>query len=309
MPRLLDPGDVLVVNDCKTVSGRIDLTIGAKPLQLTFCGLANEPGDPSKNRSRFYAFAKPAKLLKEGSVLFLGKSLGKIKVLDKSERFCLLQSSLTKKRLLEGLAATGAMPLPPYIKRETHDHADLSDYQTTFAKRIGGAATPTAGLHFTPKVIAELRRLEVQIATVTLVVGPATFIAVRSLRLEDHKMPAELGMISSKAAATINTARRRGRRIVAVGTTSLRLLEAGSYNGSLRAGAGPVSLFIKPGHDFKMADMLLTNFHPPFSTALALVSAICGIARVKKTYEQAAAHGLRFFSYGDCCLFKIRRQK
>lgn len=303
--RFLRDGDVLVVNDCKTVGGRIAAESNNKSLSLTFCGLAAEP-------FCFYVFAKPAKNL--GTSVELGGGVGRAEVVRRGERFFTLKSRLPHKQLLEKLATNGAMPLPLYIKRQQPVAADFTDYQTHFAKRLGGAATPTAALHFTPRLVAALRRRRVKIAVVTLMVGGATFIPIRSEHLGDHKMPMEHGRIGTTAAATINSAIRDGRRVVAVGTTSLRLLEAAAGEGrgkfgSVAAKCLATSIFISPGYRFKVADMLLTNFHPPMSSALVLAAAICGTDEIKRSYRLAIAHGLRFFSYGDCCLLHINKRK
>ena len=301
LDRLLNPGDVLVVNDCKTVSGRIEATCGGRALQITFCGLAPHP-------FCFYALAKPAKKLSRR--VWLGEELGIAEVVARSEHFFTLKTRHSHRRLLEHLEGRGVMPLPLYIRRPKPLAADFLDYQTHFARRGGGAATPTAALHFTPRSVAALRRKGVGIATVTLVVGGATFIPIRAARLNDHEMPAERGTIGSRSAAAINSAIKRKRsKIIAVGTTSLRLLEAAANRrGLIAPGSLETSIFIKPGYRFKVADMLLTNFHPPSSSALVLVSAICGIHKVKKVYAEALAHGLRFFSYGDCCLLEINNK-
>jgi S-adenosylmethionine:tRNA ribosyltransferase-isomerase len=208
--------------------------------------------------------------------------------------------------LLTALAAHGQMPLPPYIKRpkegEARDHAD---YQTIFAARPGAVAAPTAGLHFTPALLDALDARGVGRATVTLHVGAGTFLPVKAESVADHVMHAEQGEITRQAADAVNRARSEGGRVVCVGTTSLRLLEAAADDaGRLEPFTGAVDLFITPGYRWKIADLLLTNFHLPRSTLFMLVSAFAGTERMKAAYAHALAQGYRFYSYGDCCLLR-----
>jgi len=191
--------------------------------------------------------------------------------------------------------------LPPYIHRpDGPTPADATDYQTVFAQRPGAVAAPTAGLHFTPALLDDLAAAGVQRATVTLHVGIGTFLPVRVDRVTDHLMHAERGEITAETAAAINTARRDGGRVIAVGTTSLRLLEsAATPDGIIQPYSGDTSLFILPGYRFKAVDRLLTNFHLPRSTLLMLVSAFSGRERMLAAYAHAVAAGYRFHSYGD----------
>jgi S-adenosylmethionine:tRNA ribosyltransferase-isomerase len=195
----------------------------------------------------------------------------------------------------------GAMPLPPYIKREgLADARDRADYQTMYARREGAVAAPTAGLHFTPELMAALSERDVKTAFLTLHVGAGTFLPVKVDDVADHKMHAEWGEIDAAAAESVNAARAKGGRIVAVGTTSLRLLEsAAAADGTLAEFTGETDIFITPGYRFKLADMLLTNFHLPKSTLFMLVCAFAGTARMKTAYEHAKQVGYRFYSYGD----------
>ncbi|HVB15816.1 MAG TPA: tRNA preQ1(34) S-adenosylmethionine ribosyltransferase-isomerase QueA, partial [Stellaceae bacterium] len=200
----------------------------------------------------------------------------------------------------------GAMPLPPYIKRERGgDAQDRSDYQTMFARAEGAVAAPTAGLHFTPALIEALAARGALWLTVTLHVGPGTFLPVKADDPREHHMHAEWGEVSADAARRINAARARGGRIVAVGTTSLRLLEsAADEGGAVHEFGGETRLFILPGYRFRAIDVLLTNFHLPRSTLLMLVSALAGLDRIKSAYTHAVAERYRFFSYGDACLIE-----
>jgi len=198
------------------------------------------------------------------------------------------------------------MPVPPYIRRPRGgDPRDQSDYQTIFARAEGAVAAPTAGLHFTPPLLAALARHGIGYTTLTLHVGPGTFLPVKVADPRDHRMHAEWGILSTATAERIATAKHAGGRVIAVGTTSLRLLEsAAAANGEIRPFAGETRLFIIPGYRFRAIDMLLTNFHLPRSTLLMLVAALAGLDRINAAYARAVASGYRFFSYGDACLIE-----
>ncbi|HXD03346.1 MAG TPA: tRNA preQ1(34) S-adenosylmethionine ribosyltransferase-isomerase QueA, partial [Novosphingobium sp.] len=202
------------------------------------------------------------------------------------------------------LERAGRMPLPPYIagKRPT-DEADKADYQTMFAREEGAVAAPTAALHFTPDLIAALAEAGIGHETLTLHVGAGTFLPVKADDTEDHAMHAEWGRIEPDVAERLNAVRARGNRIIAVGTTSLRLLEsAAGENGMIRPFAGDTSIFITPGYRFRCIDGLMTNFHLPKSTLFMLVSALMGLERMQQAYAHAIAQGYRFYSYGDASL-------
>src|SRR6266513_1602599 len=204
------------------------------------------------------------------------------------------------------LVGHGEMPLPPYIKRPRGgDARDRADYQTMFAKEEGAVAAPTAGLHFTPALLDRLTARGVDWLTVTLHVGPGTFLPVKTDDPREHRMHAEWGVVTAAVAERINAARGRGGRIVAVGTTSLRLLEsAAAETGEVHEFAGETRLFILPGYRFRAIDLLLTNFHLPRSTLMMLVAALAGLDRIKSAYAHAIAEHYRFFSYGDACLIE-----
>jgi S-adenosylmethionine:tRNA ribosyltransferase-isomerase len=198
----------------------------------------------------------------------------------------------------------GAMPLPPYIAaRRAADAADRTDYQTVYAAREGSVAAPTAGLHFTPELFARLDAAGIKRAELTLHVGPGTFLPVRTDAVEDHVMHAERGTISAEAAATINAARAAGGRILAVGTTALRLIEsAADAGGEVAPYDGETDIFITPGYRFRAVDLLMTNFHLPRSTLFMLVAAFAGLERMRAAYDHAIRTGYRFYSYGDASL-------
>ena len=214
-----------------------------------------------------------------------------------------LQFSTPDGAMADALRRHGSAPLPPYIPREQGpDARDGRDYQTVYARHDGAVAAPTAGLHFTAESLAELTDQGVGAAFVTLHVGAGTFIPVKVDDTEDHHMHGEAGRLDADTAAAINAARAAGGRVIAVGTTSLRLLEtAAGEDGRLRPFAGETRLFITPGYRFKAVDALITNFHTPRSTLFMLVCALAGTARMQAAYAHAVAAGYRFYSYGDSC--------
>ncbi|MBA5724046.1 tRNA preQ1(34) S-adenosylmethionine ribosyltransferase-isomerase QueA [Candidatus Liberibacter sp.] len=207
------------------------------------------------------------------------------------------------------IAIVGTLPLPPYISRKRPvDERDQIDYQTIYAKIQGSVAAPTAGLHFTSELLSRLISSGIQVYFVTLHVGAATFMPVRVEDTDDHVMHSEMGFIDSKTAQALNATKSRGGRIIAVGTTSLRLLEtAATEDGMIAPWSGSTDIFITPGHHFRVVDMLISNFHLPRSTLLMLVSAFCGIEEIKTIYEYAIAHSYRFYSYGDASLLFRKR--
>jgi S-adenosylmethionine:tRNA ribosyltransferase-isomerase len=204
----------------------------------------------------------------------------------------------------QAIAERGEMPLPPYIasKRPTDDR-DRADYQTVFARADGSVAAPTAGLHFTPELLTRLSARGVAVHKVTLHVGAGTFLPVKADDTEGHVMHAEFGVVSAETADAVNAARAKGGRIVAVGSTALRLLEsAAGDDGQVREFAGETAIFITPGYRFKAVDLMLTNFHLPRSTLFMLVSAFSGLDVMQRAYKHAIETGYRFYSYGDACL-------
>jgi S-adenosylmethionine:tRNA ribosyltransferase-isomerase len=260
---------------------------------------------------------KPAKKLAPGDIVRFGNE-GKVCLLGHldaeveakgEEGEITLSFSFHGPALDQAIADLGAPPLPPYIaSRRTPDDRDAADYQTIFAANEGAVAAPTAGLHFTPELEAALRGRGVGLHRLTLHVGAGTFLPVKVEETSEHRMHAEWGSISSDTAAALNAARADGGRIVAVGTTSLRLLEsATTEDGTIQPFAGETSIFITPGYRFRAVDILLTNFHLPRSTLFMLVSAFSGLETMKQAYAHAIAEGYRFYSYGDACLlFRAR---
>ena len=219
-----------------------------------------------------------------------------------------LAFDLTGPVLDEAIRNLGIMPLPPYIAaKRPEDDRDRTDYQTVYAREDGSVAAPTAGLHFTPALLMRLAERGVGSAFVTLHVGAGTFLPVKTEVIEDHRMHAETGVVTAQTADALNAARARGGRIVAVGTTSLRLLESATgEDGVIRPFAGDTDIFIRPGYRFRAVDALMSNFHLPQSTLLMLVAALAGLDSMRAAYAHAVADGYRFYSYGDSSLWFAR---
>lgn len=294
---LLRAGDVLVFNDTAVIPARLFGRRGEAGVELT---LHMRTGP-----NRWKAFARPAKRLRPGDRVDFARGFS-AQVAQKGEAGeVVLEFDRGGEELMLALEAHGRLPLPPYIRKGEADERDRADYQTVFARRKGAVAAPTAGLHFTPALLKALEERGVSRVAVTLHVGAGTFLPVKADDTADHRMHAEIGVVSAEAARAINAARAAGGRIVAVGTTSLRLLEsAADPLGVVHPFDGDTAIFITPGHAFRSADVLLTNFHLPRSTLFMLVSAFCGLERMKAAYEHAKAAGYRFYSYGDCCLLE-----
>lgn len=298
LPTLLRPGDLLVFNDTKVVPARLLGRRGEAAIEIT---LYHDIGDGS-----WRAFAKGARRLRVGQRLTFAEDFAAEVTEKHPEGNVTLRFNLGGKAFREALARDGTMPLPPYIKRPRGgDPRDRADYQTIFARTEGAVAAPTAGLHFTPMLLEALARHGICWTRLTLHVGSGTFLPVKVTDPRDHPMHAEWGILSAEAAERIAEAKRAGGRIVAVGTTSLRLLEsATAESGEIRPFAGETRLFVTPGYRFRAIDILLTNFHLPRSTLLMLVAALAGLDRIKAAYAHAIAAGYRFFSYGDACLIE-----
>ncbi len=299
LPALLRPGDVMVVNDTRVIPARLFGRRGAANVEVTL----TEPAAPAGG-ARWHAFARPAKRLRPGDRIEFGSGLS-ARVEARGERGeVTLAFGLGAAELGAQLERAGAMPLPPYIKRERGgSDRDRDDYQTVFAARDGAVAAPTAGLHFTPQLLAALDARGVARGVVTLHVGTGTFLPVTAEDPRDHRMHAEWGEITPSAAAALNAARAKGGRVVALGSTALRLLEtAADDNGDLHPFTGKTDIFILPGYRFRIVDLMLTNFHLPRSTLFMLVCAFAGTARMKHAYAHAMDAGYRFYSYGDACL-------
>ncbi len=308
LPRCLRPGDLLVVNDTRVIAAqlagrRIGRGADAK-IEATLI--------KRLDGSRWQALVKPAKKLQQGDSIRFGNEgrvclLGNLDAIveQKSEAGEITLSFAFHGPVLDqAIAEIGATPLPPYIaSKRAPDERDLADYQTMFAASEGAVAAPTAGLHFTPQLEAALRDRGIGIQRVTLHVGAGTFLPVKADDTTDHRMHAEWGTISKKSADAINATHARGGRVVAVGTTSLRLLEsAAQADGTVEPFAKETAIFITPGYRFRVVDVLLTNFHLPRSTLFMLVSAFSGFNQMKRAYAHAISSGYRFYSYGDASL-------
>ena len=295
LPSLLQPGDLLVVNDTRVIPSRLVGRRGTTRIEATLHKRL-APG-------RWAAFAKPAKRLRPDDVIAFAESLS-ARVLSRDGGEVVLDFNLDDESLLKRLQANGRMPLPPYIKRGggADSSTDATDYQTMFAARDGAVATPTASLHFTPLLLAKLDLRGVSRATVTLHVGAGTFLPVTADDTDGHLMHTEWAEVGLKTVQAITETQAAGGRVIAAGTTSLRVLESAARGGQLKPFSGETDLFITPGFRFQVVDILLTNFHLPRSTLLMLVSALAGRDVVLAAYEHAISDAYRFFSYGDACL-------
>jgi S-adenosylmethionine:tRNA ribosyltransferase-isomerase len=308
LPSLLSPGDALVFNDTKVIpgelKGRRERDGASAQISLTLTGRLDA--------NRWTALARPAKRLKPGDRIVFGEGegvclLGTLAATVEergAEGEVTLAFDFSDASLDEAIEHLGAMPLPPYIaSRRPSDEEDRIDYQTIFARKEGAVAAPTAGLHFTRALMDALEARGVSLHFVTLHVGPGTFLPVRSADTGGHVMHGETGTISPATGATLNEIRARGARIVAVGTTSLRLLESATdRSGKLAPFFSATNLFITPGYRLRFVDRLLTNFHLPRSTLFMLVAAFSGLDLMKRAYAHAIAERYRFYSYGDACL-------
>jgi S-adenosylmethionine:tRNA ribosyltransferase-isomerase len=302
LPSLLRPGDILVANDTRVFPAQLRARRDEARIGITL--------DRPRSDGTWKALARNVRRLRVGDTLVIEGATGlTVRVTEKSEDGSIgLAFNLDGDALMQAFAQAGALALPPYIHRPAGPtHEDATDYQTVFAQHQGAVAAPTAGLHFTPDLLATLEAAGVRRATVTLHVGIGTFLPVRVDRVTDHRMHAERGAITAETAAAINRARRDGGRVVAVGTTSLRLLESAALpDGTIQPFLGETSLFILPGYRFKAVDRLVTNFHLPRSTLLMLVSAFSGRERTLAAYANAVDGGYRFHSYGDACFLERR---
>ncbi|MEG6509444.1 tRNA preQ1(34) S-adenosylmethionine ribosyltransferase-isomerase QueA [Methyloligella sp. 2.7D] len=305
---LLRPGDALVFNDTRVIPAELHGTrtrgeaVAEISVNLT----------KRLDATRWQAFARPAKRLQPGDRIQFGTGNGAClagsldaTVEGKGEGGEIaLRFDLEGAALDEAIASIGAMPLPPYIaSRRRADASDVKDYQTVYAAHEGAVAAPTAGLHFTDDLIAELEGKGISTHRLTLHVGPGTFLPVKADDTEDHVMHSETGVLSEDVAEALNDVRARGGRIVAVGTTALRLLEsAADETGHIHPFTGDTDIFITPGYRFRAVDLLLTNFHLPRSTLFMLVSAFSGLEAMQAAYAHAIRQRYRFYSYGDACL-------
>ncbi|MEW6595937.1 MAG: tRNA preQ1(34) S-adenosylmethionine ribosyltransferase-isomerase QueA [Pseudomonadota bacterium] len=310
LPDLLRAGDVLVFNDTKVIPARL---FGERHREESVVSV-----EATLHRRRapdvWDAFMKPGKRLKPGDRVRFGEATEgacltsgiEATVQEKDDSgIVTLHFDLAGPALDEAVMALGTMPLPPYIAaKRAEDEADRQDYQTVYARLEGSVAAPTAGLHFTPDLLAKLEAKGVGREFVTLHVGAGTFLPVKTDTIAEHRMHAEYGEVSAEVAERLNTVKRTGGRIICVGTTSLRLLESAvDEAGVLRPFAAETDIFITPGHRFRTADLLLTNFHLPRSTLIMLVAAFSGLELVRNAYQHALDMNYRFYSYGDAGLF------
>jgi S-adenosylmethionine:tRNA ribosyltransferase-isomerase len=306
LPELLRPGDLLVLNDTRVVPAKLAARrrTGGR-IDGLFCREIR-PG-------RWEVLLRGAGRCRPGEPLALDADAAVTMTIDENLGAGRYVVRVTPPRPAEALLdRIGAAPLPPYIRRpaDMTDEADRQRYQTVYASRPGAVAAPTAGLHFTEKLLADLARCGIQTATVTLHVGPGTFLPVKAERPRDHPMHAEWYELPPEAARDVAQARREGRRVVAVGTTSVRVLETVATGGELRGASGWTDLFIHPPASFRAVDALITNFHLPRSTVLMLVAAFCdpggtgGVEVVLRAYAEAQRRRYRFYSYGDAMLIE-----
>ena len=300
LPKWLRPGDCLVFNDTRVIPAQLEGRRGDAKIGATL--------HKRIDLRRWQAFVRNAKRLREGDVIDFGADVsGTAEQRHDDGSWTLFFPGDEPVEVL--LERAGRMPLPPYIagKRAT-DEEDRSDYQTMFAREDGAVAAPTAALHFTPGLLAALAAAGVASETLTLHVGAGTFLPVKADDTEDHVMHAEWGRIEADTAARLNAVRAAGGRVIAVGTTSLRLLEsAAEDDGTIAPFAGDTAIFITPGYRFRAIDGLMTNFHLPRSTLFMLVSALMGLDVMQSAYAHAIGEGYRFYSYGDASLLLPKR--
>jgi S-adenosylmethionine:tRNA ribosyltransferase-isomerase len=305
LPDLLQPGDILVSNDTRVIPAQLQARRAHKG-QGGEARIGITLDRPLADGS-WQALARNAKRLHPGDVLaFEGADLTATIQDRRADGSVALAFDREGAAFAAALEQAGALALPPYIERTQGPTVeDAADYQTIFADAEGAVAAPTAGLHFTPELLAALDARGIARATVTLHVGVGTFLPVRVDDVAEHRMHAERGIVTAEAAAAINRTRASGGRVVAVGTTSLRLLEtAADPSGQLGAFAGDTNIFILPGYRFRIVDRLMTNFHLPRSTLFMLVAAFAGLDRMRAAYAHAIGSGYRFYSYGDASLLE-----
>lgn len=313
LPDLLVPGDALVFNDTRVIPAELHGVRKRGPDEARIAVTLFERLAPS----RWQALARPAKRLKAGDRIVFGEAsnvclLGALEATVEArgeDGAVMLAFDVVGPALDQAILALGAMPLPPYIAwRRAPDEQDRSDYQTMFARENGAVAAPTAGLHFTDRLMQALDASGISRHFVTLHVGPGTFLPVRAEDTQDHVMHAESGSVTAETTAALNAVKAQGGAIVAVGTTSLRLLESATHeHGRLHAFFGATDIFITPGYRFRFVDGLLTNFHLPRSTLFMLVAAFSGLDTMQRAYAHAVAARYRFYSYGDACLLSPAR--
>jgi len=292
----LENGDVLVFNDTRVIPARLSGMRRQARIEITL--------HMDQGKGQWKIFARPAKKLKLQDVIVFSHDLTATVIAKGDGGELTVQFNCMGTELSHALKLSGVMPLPPYIASQRPvDAQDLLDYQTIYGTKDGAVAAPTAGLHFTDRLLQQISAKGVKSVHVTLHVGAGTFLPVKAADTQDHKMHAEWGEIDQQTAETINQAHEQGRRVIAVGTTSLRLLEsAADEAGQVQAFSGTTDIFITPGYKFRAVDILMTNFHLPKSTLFMLVSAFAGYDVMKAAYAHAIDQAYRFYSYGDSSL-------
>lgn len=298
LPSLLRPGDLLVANDTRVIPAQLAARRGEARIGITL--------DQPNPDGSWHALARNTRRLRAGDRLDITENFNATIMAKHADGGLDLRFNLAGEEFAEALRHAGALALPPYIERPSGpDARDAAAYQTIFARHEGAVAAPTAGLHFTADLLSALAARGIARTTLTLHVGAGTFLPMRAENIAEHHMHAERGEITETAAHLINTTRAAGGRIVAIGTTCVRLLEtAVAEDGSIPPWSGRTSIFITPGHRFRAVDAMITNFHLPRSTLFMLVSAFMGTARMHAAYAHAIAGNYRFFSYGDACLLE-----
>ena len=303
LPSFLKPGDRLVLNDTKVIPARLSgIRRRKSALSETTAKIETTLLAPTGD-GHWSALVNPLRKIRDGEEIEFSSDFSAI-LIGRQNGTAILKFSRSGTEFDSALNAAGAMPLPPYIEsKRKADDKDREDYQTIWARALGAVAAPTASLHFDDKLMAALKARGIEVTYITLHVGAGTFLPVKVDDIRDHKMHAERGEITERAAREINTTRVAGGRIIPVGTTALRLIESAvSESGDLSAWAGATDIFITPGFRFRIADALMTNFHLPRSTLMMLVSAFIGTERVREIYAHAISENYRFFSYGDASL-------
>jgi S-adenosylmethionine:tRNA ribosyltransferase-isomerase len=292
----LQEGDVLVFNDARVIKAKLSAIISRNSARLDF-NLDQE------RDGLWQALCRPAKKVKAGDNLEIAPDFSALVIEKTDDGFIKIKFDCVENELLSKLEKYGSIPLPPYIKREEENKSDLKNYQTIYAANGTAVAAPTAGLHFNERIFSELEKKKIQKVFVTLNVGAGTFLPVRSDFLQDHKMHSEFYSISEESAKIINDAKKAGKKIVAVGTTSLRVLEScADKNGLVISQKTNTEIFIFPPYKFKIVDILMTNFHLPKSTLFMLICAFVGKEKAFEIYNHAISNGYRFYSYGDSSL-------
>jgi len=308
LPSFLRPGDVVVFNDTRVIPARLFGKRGEAGVEILLHKNLTSPsplvGEGGERGYLWQCFARPSKKIKSGDRVFFAENFHAEVIRKLPGGEVLLQFNCTGSVMRAHLERHGHMPLPPYIEKKRYaDESDKSRYQTVYAKHEGSVAAPTAGLHFTDKLLSAIDAAGATRAHVTLHVGGGTFLPVKTEDTDDHIMHSEFATITPETADLINREKANGGRVIAVGTTSLRTLESAvDEGGTLNAFSSETDIFITPGYRFKIVDMLLTNFHLPRSTLFMLVSAFCGLEKMQAAYAHAITSNYRFYSYGDACL-------